>query len=398
MLTIPAFIRGQFDEIERLMLKFGNCRRRAYSMKQKGIDQLEIVKQLRRETGLPTRYVYSAYSTVKGLPCHVTFGGLRLQRLREKRKITCEVFHKRRNNILMCQGDASRRGNLCLRIEAGRLRVNVGYRRWIWVPLFIPEKYRGLIDDLKSHTVLIKRRTDCIGYDVKITVSVDEPHIEEPKRVMALDINSGHVDFAVVEKEDLKAVAFGKVNCHQLLDARKEKKQVLVHKLVNKIGKIAKHYRAEVVAGRLNTVYSKGRRANRRVQGMCQYKMRQVMAYKFPMKGVRYAERSEASTSKVGEKLSKPLGLDVHKSSAYAFAIKIINYDLFSFLRSVHADEGDGSLSMRLSGGSGHTALHQAQRLSSMHDEAEAEATPNHFGKGGAPPWSLQTNILQVKV
>jgi len=54
------------------------------------------------------------------------------------------------------------------------------------------------------------------------------------------------------------------------------------------------------------------------------------MAYKLPMNGIRYDERSEAYTSKVGAKLSKPLGPDVHKTSAYAFAIKVTDYPSFA--------------------------------------------------------------------
>jgi len=397
MITIPAFIKRQFDEIERLMFKFGNCRRRAYSMKQDGVDRLEILRQLHRETKLPTRYVYTAYDMIEGLPPHVTFGGVKLQRLREREEISLGEFHKRRNSLLACRGDASNKGNVCLRVERKILRVNIGSRRWIRVPLFIPEKYAGYLNDSKPYTVLIKRRENSAGYDVRITVDVKEPKIEEPKRIMPLDINSGHVDFAVADKQNLKPIAFGKINCHELLHARKGKKQIITHKLVNKVTNIAKHYGAQVVTGKLNTIYSKGRNhANRKAQGMCQYKLRQVMRHKLPINGVHYNEKSEAHTSKVGEKLSKPLGLDIHKSAAYAFAVKIVNYPVFSFFRGVCTDEGDGILSARLNGGSGPTALHQA--LSSlMHDEAKAEATPKSLDKGGGPV-SLQTSILQVKV
>jgi hypothetical protein len=129
------------DDVERLMFKFGNARRRAYSMKQKGVGRLEILKLLRQETGLPSRYVYSAYDTIKGLPPHVAFGGLELQRLRERGRISREEFRLRRNNLLVCRGDRSRKGNLCLRVEGDRLRVNVGTKKWVWLPLFVPDKY-----------------------------------------------------------------------------------------------------------------------------------------------------------------------------------------------------------------------------------------------------------------
>jgi len=402
-LTIPAYVRGLHPEVEQLMHKFGNCRRRAYNMKRKNMDRLSIIRQLREEVGIPARYVSAAYDTVKALPSHVTFGGLELQRLRETGKITREEYHRHRNRLLVCRGEASQKGNLCLRIEeSGKLRVTVAEKQWVSLPFFISEKYRLRLAEAPYYTVALKRRDDCSGYDVRITIPIEEPAtVNEPKRVMALDINSGHVDFAVVEKENLKPVAFGKLNCSTILDARKAEKRRRIHLLVNKVRNVAKHYGAEVVAGKLKTLHSKSRsRANRKTQGMNQYTMRQIMAYKLPMNGVRYGERSEAYTSKIGRKLSKPLGLDVHKAAAYAFSVKVIDYPSFTFLRSVRADDEDGIQSVWLNGGSEPTVLHQTL-TGLVHNEAgllPAEATPQHKVGAEDITMSLPTHILQVKV
>ena len=56
-LTIPACVRGLHPEVEQLMRKFGNCRRRAYNMRRKGIDRLSIIRQLREDSGIPARHV-----------------------------------------------------------------------------------------------------------------------------------------------------------------------------------------------------------------------------------------------------------------------------------------------------------------------------------------------------
>ncbi|MGA2237800.1 MAG: hypothetical protein ABSG74_01165 [Candidatus Bathyarchaeia archaeon] len=402
-LTIPAYVHGLHPEVEQLMHKFGNCRRRGYNMKKKDMDRLSIIRQLREEVGIPARYVSAAYDTIKALPSHVTFGGLELQRLRETGKITREEYHRRRNRLLVCRGEASRKGNLCLRVEEdGKLRVTIAERQWISLSLFTPEKYKSRLAEAPYYTVALKRRDDCSGYDVRITVPIEEPAtMDEPKRVMALDINSGHVDFAVAEKVNLKPVAFGRFNCSTILDARKAEKRRRTHLLVNKVRNVAKHYGAEVVAGKLKTLHSKGRsRANRKTQGMNQYAMRQIMAYKLPLNGVKYNERSEAYTSKIGRKLSRPLGLDVHKAAAYAFSVKVIDYPSFTFLRSVRADDEDGIQSVWLDGGSEPTVLHQAH-VGLVHDEAgllPAEATSQHKVGAGDITMSLPTHILQVRV
>jgi hypothetical protein len=371
-------------------------------MKQKDIDRLSIIRQLREDSGMPARYVSAAYDTIKALPPHVTFGGLELQRLRETGQISKEEYHGRRNRLLVCRGEASQKGNLCLRVEDETLRVTVTEKQLVSFPLFIPEKYRLRLAEAPYYTVVLRRRDDCGAYDVRITIPVEEPAtVSEPKRVMALDINSGHVDFAVAEKTNLKPVAFGRFNCSTILDARKDEKRRRIHLLVNKVRNVAKHYGAEVTAGKLKTLRLRGcNHANRKTQGMNQYAMRKIMAYKLPLNGVRYSERSEAYTSKVGRELSKLLGLDVHKASAYAFSVKVIDYPSFTFLRSVHADEDDGSLSMRLNGGSESTVLHQA-RVGLVHNEAgllPAEATPQHKVGAEDITMSLPTHILQVKV
>ena len=400
MITIPGFVRGFNDDVEQLMYRFGNCRRRAYIMKQRGVDRPTILKQLHQETELPTRYVYAAYDTIKTLLPHVAFGGLQLQRLREAGRITRKEYHARRNAILACRGDRSRKGNVCLRIENGMLRINIEDKRWVKLPIQIPNKYLSTLSRAEFYTVQVKRRLDMKGYDVKITIPVEPPPTIEARRVMALDINSGHVDFAVAEKSDLRPVAFGKVDCHELLDAKKDEKQALLHRLVNKVARIAKHYQAEVVVGKLRSNYMNHcHHFNRRVQGMNQFELRRILRYKLPLKGVGVSERSEAYTSKVGAELSQPLGLDVHKASAYAFAVKVIDYASFTFLRDAHADEGNGSLSIGLNGRSELTVPHQSWLSGLMCSDpySSGEATPN-LGKGGWSPRPAETSILQVKV
>ena len=274
------------------------------------------------------------------------------------------------------------------------------------MPLFIPEKYRerygALLDGSKPYTIILRRRLDKRGYDARIIIPTAPPAMPlEAKRVMTLDINSGHVDFAVAEKIDLKPIVVGKVNCSEMVNAGHGKKEILTQKLVNKVRNIAKHYGAEVVAGKLRTLHCKGRRrTNRKTQGMNQFRMRQVLRYKLPLRGIRYRDMSEAYTTQVGKKLSRPLGFDVHKAAAYAFSVKVIDYASFTFLRSVHADEGDGILSMRLNGGSELTAPHEATGLMCNYSHARAceEATPKFLGKGGLASNQFQTHILQVKV
>jgi IS605 OrfB family transposase len=408
--TVPAFVSGTHPEVERLIFAFENARRRAYVMKQKGIDRLSILRQLNREVRIPARYVSAAYDSIKGLPPHVTFGGKKAQQLRQRGKLTRAEYRRCRNRILACRGEKMQKGNLCLRLVDGHtLRVNVGPAKWVKLPIQIPKKYRPLLRSDRAYTVLLRRRMDMRGYDARITVDIEEPEMKPANRVMALDVNSGHVDFAVVDKAGLQPVVFGKVDCHELLDANKGKKRIILHRLVNKVANIAKHYQAEVVAGKLRSNYTNHRhRFNRRIQGMNQHRMRQIMRYKLPVKGCVFTELSENNTTTLRRKLSKSIGLDVHKAAAYAFAVKATDYPCFrsllrdvTFLHEFCAYEEDGIPSMRQVGGSEPTVPHQSLTRLMCNELGiplrPSEATPNQ-GTGDWPPRPAQTSILQAKV
>jgi len=60
--TVPAFVSSTHPEVESLIFAFENARRRAYVMKEKGIDRLAILRQLNREVCIPARYVSAAYA------------------------------------------------------------------------------------------------------------------------------------------------------------------------------------------------------------------------------------------------------------------------------------------------------------------------------------------------
>ena len=354
--TIPGYIceilEEDREELEKLLFKFGKARRRAYSLRRKGYTKSEIEKILHEEICLNSRYIKDAYHSVKDLPPHVTFGGLKNQRLREKWKISKEEFHKRRNSIVISRGDKSKGGNLNMRLDLERMeiRINTGHKKWIYPKVYIPKKYLDryghLLDGSAPYTVIIKRRDDG-GYDVHITVEVQK-EVKEGKRVLALDINAGHIDFAVMGKEKLKVVSVGRIEIHETQFVRRGKREYRIHSAVDKIGNIAEHYDADIVVGKLNTgsFKSDNKNANRKVKNMPQYKFRQALK-KLERKGIKVIEKSEKNTSKVGERISTIVGLDVHKCSAIAFALKSISYNLFrhliTLLSVVSSNEGDGS-------------------------------------------------------
>jgi IS605 OrfB family transposase len=394
-ITIPAYIPKYCQELQSLMFQFGKARRRAYRMLQKGMDRAEIVRTLNRE-GLNARYNSSALRSVESLPSHVTFGGLESKELRSKHKISREEYRKRRNSILLNVGQRSGKGNLNLRIiDGSKLKVNVGHRKWIELPLHIPkrylERYGGYLDGSRPYTVLIKRRDNRDdGYEVKITIPIEEPKpVVKPNRVLAIDINSGHLDFACVEPS--RVISLGRIDTSPIENVNGEKSRQLLYKLARKIGNLASHFKAKVVVGRLNIHRLKShRRVNRKVHRIPFGRLRRILEYKLLLRGIPVQSESEAYTSKVGKELSSLLGLDVHKCSAIAFALKTLGVSL--------RDETDGRQIQGLTEGCGLTALVQPM-LGNDESRKGGGYTPTKVRGGPKPPgFRLPTPILHVQV
>ncbi len=344
IITLPGVITSVTNRalLNALLRKFGNARRRAFSLKRKGLATSCIETILQQEIGLNARYIKDAYYSIKDLPYNTTFGGLKNQRLREKGKITKEEYKQRRNALLISRGERSKKGNLNLRLDFStmQLRINTcrNDNKWMFANVFIPQKYldkyHGYLDGSHPYTVLLKRRDFDRGYDLRISIKIP-CMIQEASRVMTLDINAGHTDFAVMNKEDGMPVAIGRFNHHKTQYTRRGKRNHLLNMLVRKIGNLARHYYAEVVVGSLNTgkFKSYSKKATRTIRQLPQYQFRHLLK-RLELQGTKVSERSEAYTSKLGDVISQLIGYDIHKCAAMMFALKVINYDLFKQLKT----------------------------------------------------------------
>ncbi|MDO8124491.1 MAG: IS200/IS605 family accessory protein TnpB-related protein [Candidatus Hermodarchaeota archaeon] len=227
---------------------------------------------------------------------------------------------------------------------------------------------------------------------------------------MALDINSGHVDFAILD-DNLQLIQLGRINCFTLLFASAKKRAHYLFKFVNLITRIAQHFDAMVIVGKLNTgrFRSRNRHANRRIKQMPQYNLRQILKYKLLLEGIPVEERSEAYTSKIGKDLAALIGVDTHKAAAILFALKFLDYPKFMTLRSSTQDEkhlplrvqayneGNGSRSTtELRVGSGLTVLSKTYRLGyyDTTDGGGYPAIPSSWGLSNFAE-SLKPNLVQ---
>jgi len=224
--------------------------------------------------------------------------------------------------------------------------VNIGDRKWLLLKMFIPhkymKKYAQYLNGSHPYSVLIKRKDDDKGYDVRITIRA-ECSAKEGTRLIALDMNKSHIDFCVMDKHLKNVVAIGKINTAELQNTRRNKREHQIKKVAHKVKNLAKHFNADVFIGKLHTSKFKShRKANRIVHQMPQFKLRKWIKHICVKNGVRCEERSEAYTTKVGRILSHIFGLDVHKCAAIAFALKLSDFPLFKLLSGVASNDVNG--------------------------------------------------------
>jgi len=306
-------------------------------------------------------------------------------------------------------GDKAKKGNLNLRVDLQtmHLRVNIASATWISPKLFISPKYvihyGTLLDGSQPYTVLLKRHETKAGYLVKITVEIPS-QVRMGTRLMTLDMNAGHTDFAITNKCTEQVVVTGKLNHYETQHVRKGKRDALLYKLVAKIGRVAAHYQADVVVGKLNTgKFQGGRKANRQIHQLPQYKFRHLLMQQLTKRGIQVQERSEAYTSKLGEKIAPLLGLDIHKAAAISFGLKILNYSQFrTLLSEVRSNEDSGSLRAKHRRGSELTAPYQSA-LTLVSDETHSSGDyPAILGSGGllttVSNWKANSTHPRMKI
>jgi IS605 OrfB family transposase len=365
-ITIPGYLHTLTETeqtaLDELFRDFGTARRRAYQLQRRGARVPDMEKFLSKDHYLNGRYAKDAIYSVRELPSHVTFGGLRNQRLREQGKNSKEEYKTRRNALLLARGEKMKQGNLNLRLNLQdmTLRITCPRRsrshRWIYPKIFIPSKYlakyQRYLTGGHPYLVVLKRRDNDAGFDVCITIMVECPIKDEAKRLLTLDVNAGHTAFAVVDKQQGQVLALGPLNHYETQYTRRTRRDELLHQMTGKIGNLAHHYDAEVVVGHLNTGKYKAnnKQATRKVRQMPQYKFRQILRHQLTRRGIQVTKRSEAYTSKLGKELAEACGLDVHKCAAALFALKVGNYPLFRQLKTLilskpenSSDDGDGS-------------------------------------------------------
>lgn len=356
MSTIPTTIQGTLielsdsdkDQIEDLIRRFESATRYAYARICDGLRVLDIEKDVANKFGLNSRWskdavarsrsaYNSALAKVKvgklSAPRKLIWGGRKNLEKRQRGEITNEEWKRLRRRQLYSRGDRSKQGNLNTRIESYggvfNLRITLGVRNWLTVPLWIPPKFW---DRLNQHlqtkpcyTIKIIRGDDN-RYRVYISFDLPIPDtkIGFEKGALGVDLNpSGQ---ALVETNAQgQFIQKEWLGTPELQYARRGRRDWLIWDTAHQIVDLAEQLQKGVVLEGLNFKRdgkSYGKKLNRIFNNFTYRRLIQAIERICLKRGVDLKFINPAFTSFIGKKKYMPTYkfLVVHEAAAYVIA------------------------------------------------------------------------------
>lgn len=249
----------------------------------------------------------------------IVFGGRKNLKKREKGEITNEEWKRLRNKQVFCRGDKSKGGNLNLRFikkeDELYLRINVGDREWIYVPAYIPKYEERLLKGEEAYGVRIIREDN--EYLLRVNIEEEyEVNMDFEKGTIGLDFNHSTIDLAVTnEQGQLKNTKT--IDCHNLTNSRKNKREWLIGNLAKEVVKYAKYWERGIVIENLSDLT----RNQSNTHKFTHSKFLEAVKRKSEKEGIKVKSVNPAYTSVIGkQKYSSYYHITVHQASALVIA------------------------------------------------------------------------------
>lgn len=325
----------QASKLDELMRTQSSCMRYAYCRLCEGKTKSEIEANLKEKfSTINSRYYRDGYFRAKSnyesalelvrdgelkSPECVVFGGRKNLKRRECDEITNEEWKRLRNNQLYSRGDNSKNGNLNLRFiehnEELRLRVNIGDRKWISIPAYLPGHVDKLLNGDMPYGVRVLRKNS--GYELR--VCFEEGHglkMGFEHGAVGVDFNQPTIDLAVTnEQGQLKTTRT--IECHAITSARREKREWLIGNLAKRVVDFAKYWHRGLVIERLSDV-ARGRRNQHE---FVHRRFLEAVKRRAEREGVAVREVNPAYTSVIGEHKYAPYyHITIHQAAALVVA------------------------------------------------------------------------------
>jgi len=335
------------DAIEEIIRRFESATRYAYARICDNLSVLNIEKDVMQKFGLNSRWAKDAVTRAKAAyisaeklvekgklksPRKLIWGGRRNFERRSKDKITNKEWRRIRSNQFWSRGDKSKGGNLNLRIEPTNerywLRITTGRRQWIRCQLWIPEKFKPVLDDHLNdepcYTIRVKRGIDN-RYRVYITFDANLPaqSVSFETGAIGVDLNPSGQAWAETNSQG-QLLDKGWINTPELQYARRGRRDWLIGQVAHQIIGLAKSKGKGLVLERLKFKRGKnhGRKLNRIFHQFAYSRLIEAIVREAKQQGVAIKQIDPAFSSVIGQmKYQKTYPhLAVHEAAAYVLA------------------------------------------------------------------------------
>jgi len=330
-----------------MIRRFESATRYAYARICDDVPILDIEKDVMQKFNLNSRWAKDAVSRAKATyagaeklvekgklesPRKLIWGGHKNFERCSKGELSNEEWRCIRSSQFWSRGDKSKGGNLNLRIEPGVedywLRITIGNRQWIRCRLWIPEKFRMMLNaHLNSepcYTVRVKRGTDN-RYRVYITFDVEIPiqSVGLEAGAIGVDLNPSGQAWAETNAQG-QLLSKGWTNTPELQHARRGRRDWLIGQVAHQIVDLVKSTGKGLVVERLEFKRDKnrGRKLNRIFNNFVHSRLIEAILREAQQQGVVVKQVNPTFSSVIGRMKYQRVypHLAVHEAAAYVLA------------------------------------------------------------------------------
>ena len=266
----------------------------------------------------------------------LVFGGRKAWEDLKAGVITKEEWTNKRDNQIYARGDATKDGNLNIRIVGNTLRITVGTRKWATHKLFVSNKFQ---DELKqmmasgcAYNIRLVRK-DNQHFKVIIDYQVDESEratgVGFENGVIGVDTNPDRIAVANVSADGNLVEAKTFINT-RILYGNTNKRDYDIGCLVKKVINYAKEQDKGIVFENLEFKKNKsGSRQWKRMQSnFVWWKFLTLLERKCIEHGIQYKKVNPAFTSIIGKyKYRWMHKVSIHESAAYVIGRRCLGYN-----------------------------------------------------------------------
>jgi IS605 OrfB family transposase len=250
--------------------------------------------------------------------------------------ITKEEWIKKRDNQIYARGDATKNGNLNIRIIGDNLRITVGTRKWATYKLFVFDKFQDepqqMLASGCAYNIRLVRKDDQ-HFKVIIYYQVDEPKrtigVGFENGVIGVDTNPDRIAVANVSSDGNLVEAKTFINTHMFYGST-SKRDYDIGCLVKKVVNYTKEQDKGIVFENLDFKKDKSdsRQWKRMQSNFVWRKFLTLLERKCIEHGIQYKKVNPAFTSIIGKyKYRWMHKVSIYESAAYVIGRRGLGYN-----------------------------------------------------------------------